>query len=83
MNIVFIAIVSRLIALKILKSQNFGGPCPLKPHQGSAPGPKLQLQLLRNRFFSYKTQSSFLKRTLVNVLIFPVRDTKLWIHEPE
>ena len=37
----FNAIVSRLIALKALKSEKFGGFCTLKAHQGSALEPKL------------------------------------------
>ena len=42
-------------------------PVDLKPHKGSASDPKLQLQLLYNHAFPYKTQSSSTKLTLVEV----------------
>ena len=64
----FNAIGGPLIALKTSKSLKSFLPCPLKVHQGSAPDPKLQLRLIRNHFFPYKTQSSSTKRALVKAL---------------
>ena len=62
------AIVSCLIALEALKSQKYLGFCPLKSHQCFTTYPKLQLWLLYNCFFSYKTQCSSTNQTLVKVL---------------
>ena len=56
----FNIITCYLIALKTLK--------PLKPHQEFLPETKLQLQSLCNHLFTYKTQSSSPKRTLVKLL---------------
>ena len=58
----------RLNALKTLKRLSNLDLCPQKAHQGSAPDPKLQKQLLCEHFFPYKNQFSSKKRTLVKVL---------------
>ena len=55
--------------LKDIKKQKKLGLYSLKPHQGSVPDAKLQLQSLRNCFLGYEIQSSSTKRILVEVLL--------------